>query len=179
MVSLCALPSTERVVRFCHRLLGWYAASRRQFPWRQSGATSYERIVVELLLQRTRAETVAAFLPYFLTRFPDWETLASTDPFMLEEELKPIGLWRCRALPMIALAQEIVRMGGDGLMIGICWKLSLLSVNMLLMQFCCLFMGGESHCWMPAWLGFSEGTLDSSLSKQISDMTRFYTSRLI
>lgn len=112
MVSLCTSPSTGEVAKFRHKLLDWYAMSRRPFPWRQRGVTNYERIVVEILLQRTRAETVAVFLPNFLMNFPDWEALASADLSMLEAVLKPIGLWRRRALPMIALAKEIVRMGG-------------------------------------------------------------------
>jgi A/G-specific adenine glycosylase len=113
MVSLCMRLSTGRVARFRLRLLGWHAISKRQFPWRQSEASNYVRIVVELLLQRTRAETVAAFCPSFLTRFPDWWALASADPSELEEVLKPIGLWRRRALAMTLLAQYMVGRGGQ------------------------------------------------------------------
>lgn len=113
MADLCTQPSTARVTRFCLRLRGWYATSSRQFPWRQSEASNYVRIVVELLLQRTRAETVAAFFPSFLMRFPDWGALASADPSDLEVVLKPIGLWRRRALAMMLLAQDMVRRGGQ------------------------------------------------------------------
>ena len=110
MASLCVRLSTGSLGRFRVRLLGWHAIWKRQFPWRQS---DYERIVVELLLQRTRAETVAAFFPSFLTRFPDWGSLAAADPSELEVILKPIGLWRRRAVAMTSLALYMVGRGGQ------------------------------------------------------------------
>lgn len=112
MDRLCMQLSTGRVTRFRLRLLDWYAISKRQFPWRQGEASNYVRIVVELLLQRTRAETVAAFCPSFFTRFPDWGSLASADPSELEMILKPIGLWRRRASAITLLAQDMVERGG-------------------------------------------------------------------
>jgi A/G-specific adenine glycosylase len=65
-------------------------------------------VVVEVLLQRTRAETVRAFLPSFLERFPSWEAVAACKLDELGEALKPIGLWRRRAPPLLGLAKEMV-----------------------------------------------------------------------
>lgn len=103
------LPSSIRVRSFRRKLLNWFCVGARQLPWRGPAATSYERIVVELLLQRTRAATVAAFLPGFLARYPSWSAIASSSVESLNADLKPLGLWRRRALALFALAKEIDR----------------------------------------------------------------------
>ena len=51
-------------------LLRWYETHGREFPWREEGATLYHLVLAELLLQRTRAETVTAFFGDFTIRFP-------------------------------------------------------------------------------------------------------------
>jgi A/G-specific adenine glycosylase len=88
-------------------LLRWFRHDGRSFPWRDPHASQYARIVSELLLQRTRAETVAKFFPGFLRRFPNWIRLASASNAQLQEVLEPIGLWRRRAASLKALAKEI------------------------------------------------------------------------
>lgn len=88
-------------------LLAWFPRNGRSFPWRVPSASRYTVIVSELLLQRTRAETVAAFLPRFLKRFPGWNQLAVAPEGELRTFLKPIGLWRRRAASLRALAAEM------------------------------------------------------------------------
>jgi A/G-specific adenine glycosylase len=70
------------------------------------------QLVAEVLLQRTRAETVRALLPSFLGRFPSWEAITTCKLDELGEALKPIGLWRRRAPPLLGLAKEMVARGG-------------------------------------------------------------------
>jgi len=96
-----------------HALLTWYAAHGRDFPWRKDEATLYQVVLAELLLQRTRAETVAAFFDLFTTRFPSWESIAASTVDEIGGYLKPIGLWRRRAASLHALAQEMVARGGE------------------------------------------------------------------
>src|SRR5690349_20688713 len=78
-------------------LLSWWGRSQRKFPWRKKSASRYQQIVSEVLLQRTRAETVAAYWPSFLSRFPSWRSLAETSTNQIEAALKPIGLAKQRA----------------------------------------------------------------------------------
>lgn len=78
------------------------------FPWRKKSATLYVRILSEVLLQRTRAETVATFLPMFMKRFSSWNSLAKTSRSEIERRLRPIGLWRMRARFLRELASELV-----------------------------------------------------------------------
>lgn len=94
-------------------LLSWAEANGRAFPWRAHSASTYEKIVVEVLLQRTTATAVARFYGAFMEAFPDWETLASAAPSDLEDFLKPLGLWRRRATSLLGLARYAVSVSGD------------------------------------------------------------------
>lgn len=94
-------------------LLCWYADHGRDFPWRKDEATLYQLVLAELLLQRTRAETVAAFFAQFTTRFPSWESITVSTVDEIGGYLKPIGLWRRRAVSLRALALEMVTRGGE------------------------------------------------------------------
>lgn len=93
-----------RLTRLRSTLLGWYAENGRDLPWRKASATTFERICVEVLLQRTRAETVARIYPAFFARFRSWTDLAEASVEELEENFRPIGLWQRRARSMKALA---------------------------------------------------------------------------
>ncbi|WP_253285096.1 MULTISPECIES: endonuclease III domain-containing protein [unclassified Ruegeria] len=85
-------------------LRAWFQDNSREFPWREPGTGDYERICVEVLLQRTRAQTVAKIYEDFFARFPDWEEIAQTEEQDLGEFLKPLGLWRRRATSLKKLA---------------------------------------------------------------------------
>lgn len=89
------------------RLLAWFGKHGRSFPWRADSASNYIHIVSEVLLQRTRAETVAEFFPLFIRRFPSWRRLAAATDGELRAFLEPIGLWRRRAASLRALATEM------------------------------------------------------------------------
>lgn len=68
--------------------------------------------MTEILLQRTRAKTVARFAASFFVTFPNWAALAGDEDGKLEDYLKPIGMWRRRSIGLRALASEMVRRGG-------------------------------------------------------------------
>lgn len=94
-------------------MLQWWKRSKRDFPWRRQEATKFHRIVSEILLQRTRAETVAAFWPYFLERFPTWNSIAEAEQEEIERMLKAIGLHKQRTPRLKSLAEKIVGAGGE------------------------------------------------------------------
>src|SRR5690606_18127586 len=98
-------------LRLRRRLRRWYQRNGRMLPWRDASAGAYEQVVSEVLLQRTRAETVAAILPAFLERYPSWEVLAGAEEEELEQFLVPIGLWRRRARSLLALARKLASEG--------------------------------------------------------------------
>lgn len=101
------IPSPRELCRFRRNLLRWYGAHGRRFPWRRPSASQYQIIIAEVMLQRTRAETVAAFFPNFMRRFPSWKELSSANDAQLQSVLKPLGLWRRRSSSIRRLAQEM------------------------------------------------------------------------
>jgi A/G-specific adenine glycosylase len=106
-------PSEKRkLTRLRGALLAWWGEHGEAFPWRRSGATVYERVCVEVLLQRTRRETVSAIYADFFERFHDWHALASCKEDVLGEYLRPLGLWRRRAASLGALARYADEHGG-------------------------------------------------------------------
>lgn len=94
------------------KLVAWYREHGRDFPWRRAEGC-YERVIAELLLQRTQAATIAKFYPQFLSTFPSWQALAAASEVQLQEFLKPIGLWRRRARGLVELARAVSKMGGE------------------------------------------------------------------
>jgi A/G-specific adenine glycosylase len=101
-----AAPSVRRA------LLRWFREKGRRFPWREEGVSLYKQVVAEVLLQRTRAETVAAFFEAFVTRFPGWQSLADSSVEDIGVFLKPIGLWQRRSVSLSALAREMASRQG-------------------------------------------------------------------
>ena len=93
-------------------ILTWYRENGRRFPWRNKSATQYQRIVSEVLLQRTKAETVAKYFHKFINSYPSWKTLANGTEEELGLFLKPLGLWKRRAPSLLKLAQELTKRSG-------------------------------------------------------------------
>jgi A/G-specific adenine glycosylase len=89
------------------RLLSWFARNGRSFPWREPGRTPYEVVVAEILLQRTTAAGVARAYPGFVDRYPSWASLEQAPLEDLENALRPLGLWRQKALAFQQLARSI------------------------------------------------------------------------
>lgn len=102
----------RKLTRLRSDLLDWANENGRDFPWRSAHASTYERIVVEVLLQRTTATAVGNFYAAFVDRFPSWEELAAASPEDLERFLKPLGLWRRRAASLLGLARYAVSVSG-------------------------------------------------------------------
>ena len=57
-------------------LLSWFAANRRDLPWRRS-RDPYHILVSEVMLQQTQVDRVLPYYRAFLDRFPTLEALAS------------------------------------------------------------------------------------------------------
>ena len=87
-------------------LLKWMEAWRRNLPWRLR-REPYAVWVSEIMLQQTRAETVAPYFEHWMQRFPDIETLAAAT---LEEVLmawEGLGYY-ARARSLHRAAQQVV-----------------------------------------------------------------------
>jgi A/G-specific adenine glycosylase len=102
----------KKIEFFQKHLLEWYHNEGRMFKWREPGLSPYEYVIAEVLLQRTKAETIAKFYPLFLKAFPSWRSLADAETGKVEQYLKPVGLYRQRAKRLISLANEMVKRKG-------------------------------------------------------------------
>ncbi len=104
--------TSKNIVELQGKLLQWYYTNGRKFPWRNKGLSNYQLVIAETLLQRTKAETVSKFFLKFIQEFPSWQSLANAEQDVIEEYLKPIGLYRQRAKRLKLLAIEMVRRNG-------------------------------------------------------------------
>lgn len=102
----------KKIRQFQKDILKWYKVNGRKFPWRNKSATNYHRIISEVLLQRTRAETIGKFFPKFIKKYPSWKKLATASIKQLEKDLQPIGLYRQRSKLLHAFAQEMKKRNG-------------------------------------------------------------------
>lgn len=103
---------SHSLAKFRVQLLRWFEKNQRNFPWRKSSTNNYQAIIAEVLLQRTRAETVASFFPNFIQEFSSWNRLEAASVARLQTYLQPIGLWRRRAVSIRLLACEMVKRNG-------------------------------------------------------------------
>jgi A/G-specific adenine glycosylase len=110
----CELPpeAVARIPWLRRRLLSWFTRNGRSFPWGESGRSPYEIVVAEILLQRTTAAGVARAYPGFVERYPSWDTLERAPLEGLESALRPLGLWRQKALAFHHLARSVEERGG-------------------------------------------------------------------
>lgn len=106
------LPTAQSIADFRKLVVRWWNLSGRVFPWRRTRASLYHQVISEVLLQRTKAETVAAFWPSFINRFPNWQSIASAPLEEVERILKPIGLSKQRSPRLKALASIIAQRNG-------------------------------------------------------------------
>jgi A/G-specific adenine glycosylase len=102
----------QRARRIARRLEAWFDLEGRSFPWRKKSATNYQKVVCEILLQRTRAETVSSLYHEFFKAFPGWKKIAGSSTSKVEKHLKPLGLWKRRSKNLLDLANVLHETGG-------------------------------------------------------------------
>jgi A/G-specific adenine glycosylase len=79
---------------------------RREFPWRNT-SSPWHVLIAEILLLQTDAAKVSMVYPRFIELFPEPCSLLKADRQVLEDLLKPLGLYRQRADRLIKLAAYI------------------------------------------------------------------------
>lgn len=93
-------------VRAAAVLSDWFAANARDFPWRRS-RDPYRTLLVEFLLQQTRAETGLRYFERFVERFPTIQSLARASETEVLALWSGLGYYR-RARNLHASAKRIV-----------------------------------------------------------------------
>ncbi len=75
-----------------NRLLAWYAANKRQMPWR-GHPDAYAVWVSEIMLQQTQVDTVRPYFIRFLKSFPTIEALANAEDEPLLKAWEGLGYY--------------------------------------------------------------------------------------
>jgi A/G-specific adenine glycosylase len=88
-------------------LLEWFAAQKRQLPWRQT-RDPYRIWISEVMLQQTRVTTVIPYYRRFLEIFPNVEALAKAKDRVLMKAWEGLGYY-ARARNLRAAAQTLVK----------------------------------------------------------------------
>lgn len=102
----------NRIRYFSRKCLEWYESHGRDFPWRKPGEPIYRLVVTEVLLQRTRAATVAGIYHEFFEKYPNWESIASSSVRDMGVTLRPLGLWQQRSERLVGFARAVVKNDG-------------------------------------------------------------------
>ena len=82
----------ENLERLPGALLGWYAANKRDLPWRQD-RQPYHIWLSEIMLQQTRVEAVKGYYHRFLTALPTISALAQADDGLLLKLWEGLGYY--------------------------------------------------------------------------------------
>ncbi len=99
--------------RIADRILSWYAAHKRDLPWRREAHDPYRVWISEALLQQTQVATVIPYYERFLARFPTVQALAAAKLDAVLKTWEGAGYY-ARARNLHRAAQEIVaRFGGQ------------------------------------------------------------------
>ena len=96
---------TWKIKRLQEILLEWSKSNYADFPWR-STTNSFNALVAEIMLQRTRAEQVVPVFLKFTSGYQSSHDVTSANPEQILKLLKPLGL-KWRAEKIIELAREL------------------------------------------------------------------------
>ena len=107
-------PDLKQVLEYrsaiARALTRWGRRDERAYPWRGQ-LPLWQALIVEVMLQRTRADQVVPTFSQFRDRYPSLASLALASEDELAGLVEPLGLrWRGRLL--YQLVQEIVRVNG-------------------------------------------------------------------
>jgi A/G-specific adenine glycosylase len=91
-------------------LLSWYAAHRRDLPWRHT-QDPYPLLVAETMLQQTTVATVLTYYQRFLQAFPTVAALAAADIQQVLHLWQGLGYYR-RAHNLHKAARAVVQLHG-------------------------------------------------------------------
>jgi len=92
-------------------LLTWYAANKRNLPWRNT-TDPYRILVSEIMLQQTQVDRVIPKYEEFLQKYPSLEALAKAPLEEVRQTWYPLG-YNIRPLRLHSIACEAVEKYGS------------------------------------------------------------------
>jgi A/G-specific adenine glycosylase len=103
------LTGNSLVEQFQQKLISWYSQNGRSFYWRTHALDGWQWLMLELLLKKTRAETVEKEFPSLIAKYPRPETVVRTTKRQLQKDLEGLGLQRQRSEGLKLVAGQITR----------------------------------------------------------------------
>lgn len=88
----------------------YYRENGRAFPWRTT-RDPFHLAVAEILLQKTRAESVVGVYASLIAEYPTARVLSDADRDQIELRLRPLGLSRKRASHLLRMACIVCEAG--------------------------------------------------------------------
>jgi A/G-specific adenine glycosylase len=110
--------------RVAKEAAAYFHSHGRDFAWRKE-RDPYRLAVAEILLQKTRAESVVNVYDKLVSTYPTAAALSNADIENLESALRPLGLSRKRATQLVGMSR-IVAANGTGTFSD--WKWVLVNV---------------------------------------------------
>jgi len=80
-----------------HFFVEWYRGNGRDFPWRSKNLVPFHQLITEMLLRKTRAESVAKLWPNLVSSYPDARSVIRISKKRLARQLKVLGFGNQRA----------------------------------------------------------------------------------
>lgn len=102
-------PEEETVRQIQKTLIQWKSDHSRDFPWRNPDR-DWHGLIAEILLQRTRAESVVPVFREFAKRYPTIEAFADASEDELANLIEPLGLKK-RASILSDLGKRLLEIG--------------------------------------------------------------------
>jgi len=104
----CNKLSQSAIREFQERVIDWYRRCGRKFYWRTHALDCWQWLVLELLLKRTKAETVEKRFPQFIAKYSNPKVVVEASNSELESDLKYLGLYRQRRAALKLIADKIL-----------------------------------------------------------------------
>jgi len=96
----------KKISFFQKKLLDWFEINGRSYPWRKT-KNSYQKLIAEVMLQRTRVEQVLPVYSQFVKKFSDIESVSKANIRDVEKFIKKLGLfWRSKMI--VDMAKHVV-----------------------------------------------------------------------
>jgi A/G-specific adenine glycosylase len=102
-------PHNGEIEEVRRTIMNWGGENLKSFPWREP-ERAWQGLIAEVLLQRTRAESVVPVFEKFCERYPTIQDFASASEDEIEELIEPLGL-RKRAPLLNELGNELSTLG--------------------------------------------------------------------
>lgn len=89
-------------------LFKWYKRHSRNFPWRRT-SDPYTILISEILLQKTKAESIPVVFNEFIRKYPNADKLSAASFSDLKNEIESLGLYNQRADKLQKLSETLVK----------------------------------------------------------------------